>query len=206
MKGVVSNVLLGCLAMLSVPVAFAQETSATPELLPRAITVSLTMPNARPVKLMIKEGAMARLTRVADDTILAIAPTVLDEDAGIVTAQVFRVTRGLGDREILTPIGDIEIRRFAQTDGDDRGAPRRAIRAQGAEATESLFGMHLTLQSITSTSEQPSANARCAAPKSDFSIQPHGPCSTCCVTCDGWRFCGCAVEASCGSCCCTACC
>ena len=35
---------------------------------------------------------------------------------------------------------------------------------------------------------------------------PNGPCTTCCVTCDGYTVCACAVTMHCGQCCCPDCC
>ncbi|HEX7153982.1 MAG TPA: hypothetical protein VF618_21010 [Thermoanaerobaculia bacterium] len=198
MKRLIPMMAVALLSTFAGSLAAAEIEGVTLDMFPRSVVVTVTMPEGRPVKLTMKEGTMARLTRVEDGAMLAIAPIVLDEQAGIVKAQVFRVTTVNG-AEKLTEIGAMELRR-------DPAPPELELQQKMRPVNADLLGMQLELQAIGTVAEPLPVNGRCSEAKSRPDVQVLKPCSQCCVTCDGWRFCGCAVEASCGSCCCIPCC
>ncbi len=150
----------------------------------KKISWTITLPDGNWVKSSESEGSMLRIER--DGKVWGFTPVVKYEAEGTVAVKVFRITRMNNGLEAIKEVESqkvgMESARAIDTDGFSIQVTK--IEQDALETNFSTMG----------------------ETDIDDGVVPVGEAGKCCVTCGGWKVCGCKVEMSCGSCCSDACC
>lgn len=160
-------------AVLVPSVANAAATASAGPIGPEFITLRVEV-DGHLVRIAAHTGQMMKFTRNDGLTFALVARPSADVD-GI-------------------KVGLVEIRKHE--DGSESMRHRRSFDlprfTQEAIDTDLASNMNVSLESVT----VPVDEAMMSHPV------PLLPCENCCISCDGWNYCGCAVEACGGKCCC----
>lgn len=160
------------LLLLWVP-AWAQEGLTVP-ISKEQVVFQVRVEGREPARLKTLNGGMARLT-LPDGAVVGVTPLV-------------RQGRG-------------EVHLFEILEGEAEGAERlrQVERMEVSLGVPAVFPQHARTVEVTVLEvrpEVPGAGKRACGDGTD------GPCTRCCVTCDGITACACEVWMSCGHCCC----
>lgn len=168
-----------------------------PEFSPKRsrLRLALHSGDAGPVHLTVQEGQIARLRREADAATFAFAAT-FDATAGRVLLTFYRTD--MQD----SPVSSTDILGTAELalDGTRVRVPDAIDAASGGDSVRMQVPEIAFIGVATRTDTAP---RKCAGASliSEEPIPTNLRQSRCCLTCDGWTACGCAVE-MCGQKCC----
>lgn len=147
----------------------------------KKISWTITLPDGNWVKSSESEGGMLRIER--DGRIWGFTPTVRDEAKGSVAVKVFQITKTDDGVEVINEVENQKVNTASARRLDTDGFSIQVTKIEQSPVGTSFFG-----------GEDPPVD------------EPVEGIGKCCVTCNGWKVCGCKVEMSCGSCCSDACC
>jgi hypothetical protein len=181
----------------------------------RKVTFDIVLHDGAPLRMTVREGGIGRIERISDGMTLGVRPVIEDAERGIVKVEIFGITVREG-RDVQRNAASFELRQGEMPKRVDIGeefawnrgvyAPEeRAALAEPMLREVKVVGINLPIEKRTS-SGQCTNTPGVASFRGPGNVTTNGPCYTCCVTCDGVRACACAVEMSCGSCCCIGCC
>jgi hypothetical protein len=189
---------------------------------PQPVTIDMTPPGARgPARMTMKEGTLARIDSERNGQAYAVAVRVVDEPNAIVEARFFEVTKSGDGKERLRVLTTFNLQAgnafkvpySRNSDGGPRRMPR--IESNATAMADDFFtfdlvgiNVHPTSASKACGSRGSLADTRLQSLSAPYTPVPLLRCSdgNCCIGCDGWQVCACAVE-FCGiSCCCNDCC
>ena len=180
------------------------------------IRLEAVLSNGGPLNLVVREGGMARIQRVADGYTIGLTPVIENREKGVVKLIVFRIIdRGPG--EFIKQVDELELNRETartQLDGiEERFAWNARSNGSSTSSRVTPILKEIAFAGFAEPNPLTAATTRCsnaeiaqASTADSSAVAPNNPCTRCCVTCDGTRACGCAVEMACGSCCCGSCC
>lgn len=197
-----------------VAMMFTSTLTAEEPLAPAAsVTLSVTMPGARGAKLTLKAGDFARIERESDGATVSLAARQINSD--LVQVQLFVIDRSAGAEERrLVKTVDVQISgpgivlttaREGQREGE-RGPRVRSDARSILDENPVVMQLGVAGIDLPANTSTKRCTANTVAAQARGEVVANGPCTQCCISCDGWRFCGCAVEACGTSCCCTVCC
>jgi hypothetical protein len=155
---------------------------------PSRLRLALYSGDAGPVHLTVHDGQVARLRREADGMTFGLAAT-FDATAGKVLLTFYRTDMEDGPVTATDVLGTAEL----ALDGTRVRMPvavERTIRANSAGMqTPEIAFLGLATRSDT-TPRRCTGAALISEEPVPTNLRPNG----CCLTCDGWTACGCAVE------------
>ncbi len=179
----------------------------------RHVTVAITAPGAtRPALVTLREGALGRIESEIDGRSFGIAVRTLDAGVDFVEARFFEIVKYPGGGEGLHVLAAFQLREgvpfeAVQDSLVQSGPAAAAIRtADSGGFTFALIGADLATSHSTTPCGANASGAPMTEPVAALSTDPEAPCTKCCISCNGWRYCGCAVQACGTSCCCPDCC
>jgi hypothetical protein len=183
----------------------------------RRVTFDLVLYNGAPLRMTVREGGIGRIERLSDGLTLGVRPIILDAETGQVKVEVFGITKREG-RDFQRHADSFELRKGEmprRVDGGDFAWNRGVFAPEDRAAAAEPMLREVTVLGIDLPAEKRTLNGGACTntagvsslvPASNATGVVAGPCSRCCVTCDGITACACAVSMSCGSCCCNPCC
>jgi hypothetical protein len=182
----------------------------------RRVTFDVVLYNGAPLRMTVREGGIGRIERHSDGLTLGVRPVIIDAERGQVKVEIFGITKREG-RGFQQSADSFELRQGElpkRVDVADRFAWNRGIfRPEDRSAAAEPMLREMTVLGIDLPTEQRTlSGGTCTNTPGVSSLEttpgviPPGPCSRCCVTCDGVTACACAVSMGCGSCCCNPCC
>lgn len=150
----------------------------------KKISWTITLPDGNWVNSRESEGGMLRIER--DGKIWGFTPIVRDEAKGSIAVKVFQITKTDNGVEAIKEIESQKVGMASARRLDTDGFSVQVTKIE-----------QVALGTGFSSEGEPG----------DVPIdEPGEGVGKCCVTCNGWKVCGCKVEMSCGSCCSDACC
>lgn len=142
------------------------------------IRLKLTAPGGQPIRACVIAGGMVKITDRKAGTEFAYFPAVLDEQRGVVSVKVYRVTGAGGER--LEEVETVEPT------------------FKSPKSTEHSPTYSVEVETIGRSASQGAAKVR---PVGFNALDDEGG-AQCCVTCGDLTVCSnCTVTMSCGSCC-----
>jgi hypothetical protein len=186
---------------------------------PQRVTIEFTAPGAAaPARLTMKEGVLARIDNEKSGQAFGVAVRIVDQTNGVVETRFFEITKLADDKEGLSVIETFNLQPGvafeAPYSGKPSAAPRNPSRIGSLSAntndhfTFGLVGINVkkTTTSKGCGSQESPSGVLSQSSGSKLVPTPLLRCTTCCISCDQWRYCGCAVDACGVSCCCNDCC
>ena len=190
---------------------------------PQRVTIDVTLPGVpTPAHVTMKEGVLARFDSETNGQAFAVAVRVVDEANLVVEARFFEVTKsGDGKERLGAPTtfnlqagNAFKVPYSGKPDGEPQRRP--GIESNATAIADDFFAFDLVgidVQRISGKACSSGTN-RAGIPSESLSV-PYTPkplvhCGggggNCCIGCNGWQVCACAVD-FCGiSCCCDDCC
>lgn len=166
------------------------------------ITLKLNLPDHSPVQLTVQDGTMARVRRQSDGATIGVAPRITDPATRAVAVMVVGITTLDDGSEMAQALETLRLNPSGQATALISEAPWNGRAGRMAEAVSGSSPMlkdvtHLGVDTPIAHVRPPQASTAPGA----GSMQPNMLPNTCCLTRDGWEFCGCAVECNGNYCC-----
>ncbi|MFI5182279.1 MAG: hypothetical protein ACHQPI_12910 [Thermoanaerobaculia bacterium] len=182
------------------------ETIATSD---HHVALTLTMPDAAQIEVIVRDGAMARLTRKSDGAVIGIAPRITDATTKTVGVMVFGINTLTDGNEIMQALETVTLNPGGQStavssEGRWHGKTDLAT-ATVADNTPMVKEITLIGVDVPLSHPTPKPRAMAGAPATVSNSRPV-PMGRCCLSCGGWEACGCAVYCGGDSCCTGGCC
>jgi hypothetical protein len=157
------------------------------------VTVRLSLPDkSDPVEVTVQDGTLARVRRMSDGATIAVAPRITDLQSGAVAVKVFGITTLDDGSEMIRELETAQLNPALQST-DLRSEARwstKMVMAAVAEGAPML--REVTLLGIDTPIGRTHA-PKVSAAVSSGGVQPDMAPNSCCLSCDGWEVCGCAV-------------
>jgi hypothetical protein len=200
---VVCAVLLGCVVARPLLGQIKAEAKARSD---HYVTVRLSLPDKpNPVEVTVQDGTLARVRRMSDGATIAIAPRITDLGSGAVAIKVFGITILDDGSEMIRELEMAHLN-TAQRPTSLRSEARWSAKAAMATITDATPMLReVTLLGVDKPIGRTHAPQALAA-AAGTGAQPNMMPNQCCLNCDGWEVCGCAVWCAGNYCCVGLCC
>jgi len=175
------------------------------------IVINVQFPDGHTSRLGLPEGRTATIENEVDGRKFSVNATITDLSIGAVAVRFAERSRLAGvSGETDTIIRDMALNARARTERE-RAADAEVQTSEAQDAYVEGFEQPFRLSVVGIDLPKAAPSASCSAGATNpagglFRVEPNLRCTQCCISCDGWRFCGCAVEACGVSCCCNDCC